>query len=105
MILDLDETLVHCNETLDKPYDHLINIKFANGDEVDVKTPEKTVTSLGRDKYQALRARVFEKNERNFRNYSIHCESQLLRKCCSEYPGPPKRVHHVQTLQRPLPSD
>jgi CTD small phosphatase-like protein 2 len=36
LILDLDETLVHCNETLDIPYDHKINIKFANGDEVEV---------------------------------------------------------------------
>jgi predicted HAD superfamily phosphohydrolase YqeG len=36
LILDLDETLVHCNETLDVPHDHKIKILFANGDEVEV---------------------------------------------------------------------
>ena len=36
MILDLDETLVHCNESTDQPYDHLICIRFANGDVVEV---------------------------------------------------------------------
>lgn len=38
LILDLDETLVHCNETLDVPHDHKIKILFANGDEVEVVT-------------------------------------------------------------------
>jgi CTD small phosphatase-like protein 2 len=36
LILDLDETLVHCNDSLDQPYDHLINIKLADGDIIDV---------------------------------------------------------------------
>lgn len=36
MILDLDETLIHCNDSADTPSDHKIKIKFANGDEVEV---------------------------------------------------------------------
>ena len=34
--MDLDETLVHCNDSLEDPYDHLINIKLADGDTIDV---------------------------------------------------------------------
>lgn len=37
LVLDLDETLIHCNESLSEPYDHLLNIKFADGEIVDVR--------------------------------------------------------------------
>lgn len=31
LVFDLDETLVHCNESVDQPCDIKIPIKFANG--------------------------------------------------------------------------
>ena len=31
LIFDLDETLIHCNDNLTKPYDRKIAIKFDNG--------------------------------------------------------------------------
>lgn len=35
IIFDLDETLIHCNDSLDKPYDVSLPIKFGNGDIVN----------------------------------------------------------------------
>ena len=35
MVFDLDETLIHCNDTLDLPHDVRIKIVFPNGDRID----------------------------------------------------------------------
>lgn len=32
LVFDLDETLIHCNESTDIPHDALMNIVFPNGD-------------------------------------------------------------------------
>lgn len=34
-MLDLDETLIHCNETLAIPHDVKLNIKFPTGERID----------------------------------------------------------------------
>ena len=52
MILDLDETLIHCNDSVDAPSDHKIKIKFANGDEVEV------TLGLTKDWYQCETIRL-----------------------------------------------
>ena len=36
VIFDLDETLIHCNESLTQPYDVLLTIKFGKKQSVDV---------------------------------------------------------------------
>ena len=33
--MDLDETLIHCNETLETPYDVSLKIKFPTGEKID----------------------------------------------------------------------
>lgn len=35
MVFDLDETLVHCNESLEQPYDIKIAIRFPNGESTE----------------------------------------------------------------------
>lgn len=35
VVLDLDETLIHCNETLTIPFDVKLNIKFPTGEKID----------------------------------------------------------------------
>lgn len=35
MIFDLDETLIHCNDTIEKKYDIKITIKFPTGESLD----------------------------------------------------------------------
>ena len=35
IVLDLDETLIHCNETLETPYDVSLKIKFPTGEKID----------------------------------------------------------------------
>lgn len=35
LILDLDETLIHCNENLSLPHDVTLKIKFPTGEKVD----------------------------------------------------------------------
>lgn len=35
VILDLDETLIHCNETLSAPHDVTLKIKFPTGEKID----------------------------------------------------------------------
>lgn len=35
VILDLDETLIHCNETLTLPHDVKLTIKFPMGEKID----------------------------------------------------------------------
>jgi len=32
LVFDLDETLIHCNESTEVPHDILLNITFPNGD-------------------------------------------------------------------------
>ena len=36
MVFDLDETLIHCTDSLDKPHDLLLPIRFPNGDVIQV---------------------------------------------------------------------
>ncbi len=36
MIFDLDETLIHCNESLDLPSDVILPIKFPSGEIIEV---------------------------------------------------------------------
>ena len=35
VILDLDETLIHCNESLQVPHDVSLNIRFPTGEKID----------------------------------------------------------------------
>jgi CTD small phosphatase-like protein 2 len=35
LILDLDETLIHCNENLSLPHDVTLKIKFPTGEKID----------------------------------------------------------------------
>jgi CTD small phosphatase-like protein 2 len=35
LVLDLDETLIHCNESTDVPYDVALKIKFPTGEKID----------------------------------------------------------------------
>lgn len=35
LILDLDETLIHCNENLSIPHDVTLKIKFPTGEKID----------------------------------------------------------------------
>lgn len=35
IVLDLDETLIHCNDSLNDPYDIKIKIKFPTGENID----------------------------------------------------------------------
>jgi CTD small phosphatase-like protein 2 len=34
IVFDLDETLIHCNESTNKKYDVLLNIEFPGGEKV-----------------------------------------------------------------------
>ena len=36
LVFDLDETLIHCNDSLDKKSDIIIPIKFPNGETINV---------------------------------------------------------------------
>jgi hypothetical protein len=36
LIFDLDETLIHCNESLDLPSDVILPIKFPHGEIIEV---------------------------------------------------------------------
>lgn len=35
IVLDLDETLIHCNESVDAPFDVCLKIKFPTGEIID----------------------------------------------------------------------
>ena len=39
IIFDLDETLIHCNESINSPKDFTIKIEFDNGEEMKVFFP------------------------------------------------------------------
>ena len=38
IVFDLDETLIHCNESTNMPADVILPIVFPTGDVIDVKT-------------------------------------------------------------------
>jgi CTD small phosphatase-like protein 2 len=35
VVFDLDETLIHCNDSLELPYDIKLKIKFPTGEEIE----------------------------------------------------------------------
>lgn len=35
IVLDLDETLIHCNESIEAPFDICLKIKFPTGEKID----------------------------------------------------------------------
>ena len=59
LIFDLDETLVHCNESSDMPSHVKIPIEFPEGQVVEVLE-----FILGWDQHQAKRDKEFEEIER-----------------------------------------
>lgn len=52
LVFDLDETLIHCNESLDMPADVVIKIHFPNGDVVEVKTAPNALSHAELGGYQ-----------------------------------------------------
>lgn len=117
LVFDLDETLVHCNESVEKPSDVVLPIKFPSGE--TIKVSKKTLSfrsswelkfnalciELGWDKHQALRSGVSQGAQPNIRNRHLHCLALVLCECGLGLFGPESRVDFSQTLQGALRSD
>lgn len=68
MIFDLDETLIHCNESADKNSDAIISIKFPHGEIINVNYSIYisiyiySVITKDRHKYKTICTRYVKRN-------------------------------------------
>lgn len=74
LILDLDETLIHCVTAAGQPADIYLPIKFPNGDTVKVREADP-----GTDKHSAFRHKVLGTDVAAVRGHNLHGFKQLLR--------------------------
>ena len=69
MVFDLDETLIHCNDSTSVKSDVVLPIKFPTGENINVKYYYRFLLSqniliLGWNQYKALCKTNFERNVR-----------------------------------------
>lgn len=84
LVFDLDETLIHCNESSEMPSDVILPIKFPTGEIIDVRVLSSPKSAFffiqaGRDMHKALGTRMPSGTESILRNRGLHSLALLLR--------------------------
>ena len=98
LVLDLDETLIHCVTAPGQPADLHLPILFPSGDTIKVDL----MTYLGPYQHQATRQTVSRSDGFNVRSFSFHSKQLVLCGCSARLPRPFRVTHSIQTLQREL---
>ena len=104
MIFDLDETLIHCNDSSEMKSDVILPIRFPTGENIQVLYSPK-FSNLGWNKHPSLREGNPVDPVSAFRNNRVHSLARLLRERGAGPPGPATTAHPTPTLPRKLRTD
>jgi hypothetical protein len=100
LVLDLDETLIHCVTAVGQPADIYLPIKFPNGDTVKVSP-----SNLGSNQRAAVCGEVPGADVQTLRGVRVHGFEQLLRRRGFGLPGPRPPADLAQTVPGELRAD